>query len=79
MSFASRSAQALRAASRRAPRNVVNVASKTQRASYSLLARNAVAAPSKAPAVLVRWFNYDSGVARTDDLYADTGAWSQDP
>ena len=54
MSFASRSAQALRAASRRAPRTAANVATKSQRASYSLLARTVAAAPSKAPAVQVR-------------------------
>ncbi|PSS05506.1 hypothetical protein PHLCEN_2v3788 [Hermanssonia centrifuga] len=51
MSFASRSAQALRAVSRRAPRTAVNVVSKAQVASYSLLARNAVAASSRTPAV----------------------------
>ncbi|KAI0090240.1 ketol-acid reductoisomerase [Irpex rosettiformis] len=51
MSFASRSAQALRAASRRAPRNVANVAAKTQTASFSLLARNAVAASARKPAL----------------------------
>lgn len=55
MSFASRATQALRAASRRAPRNVVNAATKTQRASYSLLARTAAAATSKAPAVSVSY------------------------
>ncbi|THH00076.1 hypothetical protein EW026_g2404 [Hermanssonia centrifuga] len=51
MSFASRSAQALRAVSRRAPRTAVNSASKAQLASYSLLARNAVAASSRTPVV----------------------------
>lgn len=54
MSFASRSAQALRTAARRAPRTVLNVAAKSQVASYSLLARNTVAAASRAPAVQVR-------------------------
>ena len=54
MSLASRSAQALRAASRRAPRNVASVVGQTQRASYSLLARTAAAAaPSKVSAVQV--------------------------
>jgi hypothetical protein len=53
MSFVSRSTQAVRAASRRASRSAVNTVSKTQRASYSLLARTAAAAPSKAPVVSV--------------------------
>ena len=53
MSFASRSAQALRAASRRAPRSVANAAPKTHAASYSLLARNVTAASAKKPAIQV--------------------------
>ncbi|GJE97932.1 ketol-acid reductoisomerase [Phanerochaete sordida] len=51
MSFATRSAQALRAAARRAPRTAANAAAQSQRASYSLLARTVAAAPARASAV----------------------------
>ncbi|THH26995.1 hypothetical protein EUX98_g7200 [Antrodiella citrinella] len=52
MSFAARSAQqTLRAASRRTPRAVANVVAKPQVASYSLLARSAVAASARKSAV----------------------------
>ena len=78
MSFAaSRSAQALRAASRRAPR-VANVATKSQRASYSLLARAAASAPSKAPVVQVGTHDQLEHERCLIDLPTAADSWSQD-
>jgi hypothetical protein len=54
-SIASRSASALRAASRRAPRAGAKIAVKpAQSASYSLLARQALAGTSRKPALQVK-------------------------
>lgn len=54
-SFASRSASALRAASRRAPRAGAKIAAKpAQSASYSLLARQALAGNARKPALQVK-------------------------
>jgi len=54
-SFVSRSASALRAVSRRAPRSSAKIAAKpAQCASYSLLARQALAGTSRKPALQVK-------------------------
>lgn len=79
MSFASRSAQALRAVARRAPRNVANVVAKTQVASYSLLARNTVAAATRAPAVQVGRVILRVNILTHPFMPIVHDSWSKDP